>query len=372
MIVIIGAGLAGLGVGWSLAKAGRAVTVFDRGVAGHGTSWAAGGMLAPNAEAEPGEESLLPLLLAGRHLWPAFRKELEAASGIGIDYRDEGTLVVAIDRDDAERLDSLHAYQRKMGLEVERLSGREALRKEPHLSRKITAALFSPRDHQVDNRKLVQALKAAFLAAGGRLEEKRTVDRILLQGERVSGVRLGEGSLDCTQVVLAAGPWSRQIAGLPDHVLPPVRPLKGQMVALQMPPGAPLLHHVLWVPDGYLIPRLDGRLLVGGTVEEMGFDASVTAGGMMDILWNAWEALPALYDLPLVESWAGLRPASRDDAPILGPTAIEGLVMATGHHRNGVLLTPLTAQAVSHFILHDEMPRGAADFTLARFAEEMA
>ncbi len=368
MIVIVGGGLAGLGIGWRLVQAGRSVTVLDRGRAGRGASWAAAGMLAPQVEAEPGEETLLPLLVEGRARWDGFAAELEAAAGLAVDYRGEGTLVVAVERDEAERLDFLHGYQRDMGLAVERLTGREALRLEPHLSRKVTAALYSPQDHQVDNRKLVLALKAAFLAGGGILREDCPVEAIEIQGGRVRGVRLADGPMACATLVLAAGAWSRELAGLPEELRPPVRPLKGQMLALQMDPAAPILSHVLWVPSGYLVPRHDGRLLIGGTVEEMGFDDTVTAGGVMDILWNAWEALPGIYDLPLVETWTGFRPASRDDAPILGPTAVEGLIMATGHHRNGVLLTPLTADAVSHFILHDELLPTVENFTLARFA----
>jgi glycine oxidase len=366
-IAIIGAGICGLSIGWRLAAAGRRVTLFDRAKAGQGATWAAGGMLAPQVEAEPGEEVLLPLLLESRASWAAFARELEAATGLGVDHRTEGTLVVALDRDDEERLAFQHRYQREQGLAVEWLNGAEARRLEPHLSRRVIAALFSPLDHQVDNRKVATALKAAFLAAGGELREDCAVDAVLTRGERVRGVRTGEESVIADWVVLAAGAWSRNIAGLPDSVRPPIRPLKGQMVALQMPAAAPLLRHVVWIPDGYLIPRYDGRLLIGGTVEEMGFDTQLTAGGLFEVLRGAWEALPAVYDLPVLETWAGLRPASRDDAPILGPTAVEGLVMATGHHRNGILLAPITADAISRVILKGEVPPAIAPFSLDRF-----
>ncbi len=167
---------------------------------------------------------------------------------------------------------------------------------------------------------------------------------------------------------MAAGAWSREIEGIPDHLRPPVRPVKGQMAAVQMPPEAPLLRHVVWIPEGYLVPRLDGRLIIGGTVEEMGFDDRLTAGGIMEVLRNAWEALPGIYDLPLVETWCGFRPTSRDDAPIFGPTELPGLVMATGHHRQGVLLAPITAEAISAFILTGSLPEAARPFTLDRFS----
>jgi len=367
-IAIVGAGLSGLSVGWYLARRGVEVTLFDSGRAGQGASWAAAGMLAPQVEAEPGEESLLPLLLHSRAAWPAFAAELEAASGQKLDYRDDGTLMVALDRDDAERLAFQRDYFTDQGLSVEWLSSREVQRLEPYLTRRVTAGLRSPLDHQVDNRKVVAALKAAFLAAGGHLRENCAVQEILTTGGKLSGLGTAEGEVSADCVVLAAGAWSHDIAGLPAAARPPVRPVKGQMAAVQMPAAAPLLRHVVWIPEGYLVPRLDGRLIVGGTVEEMGFDESLTAGGVMEVLRNAWEALPGIYDLPLIETWSGFRPTSRDDAPILGPCALPGLVMATGHHRQGVLLAPVTAEAVSAYILEGALPAVARPFTMARFA----
>ncbi len=372
MIAIIGGGVCGLGIGWRLAQAGRAVTVFDRGQAGWGATWAAAGMLAPQVEAEPSEEKLLALLLESRDMWAGFAAEVEAASDIAIDYRTEGTLVVAHDRDDVERLRFRYDYLSDLGLELEWISGGEAREREPHLAPGIRAAIFSAPDHQVDNRRLAAALREAYLRAGGDLRENTPVHEVVRDGERVAGVRTDDGTLGADTVVLAAGPWSRDIGGLPEALRPPVRPLKGQMLAVLMPRGAALLDHVVWGPAIYLVPRSDGRLLIGATVEEMGFDASLTAGGMMDLLREAWETLPGIYDLPVVESWVGFRPASPDDAPILGPTALEGLVMATGHHRNGILLAPATAEAVSRYILSGDLPAVARPFTIARFAGEPA
>jgi glycine oxidase len=369
-IAIIGAGVCGLGIGWRLAQAGRAVTVIDRARAGQGASWAAAGMLAPQVEAEPGEEALLPLLLESRNMWAGFAAELEAASGIGVGYRTEGTVVVALDRDDREKLKFRYDYLMGLGgLALEWLTGAEARRREPHLARGVTGAIASPLDHQVDNRKVVEALRAAFLAAGGTLIEDHAVEELLHDGARVTGVRLADRIVAAETVVLAAGAWSRNIAGVPEAARPPVRPVKGQMLALQMDPAAPLTAHVIWGPDCYLVPRGDGRLVVGATVEEMGFDTRLTGGGIFELLRAAWETLPGIYDLPLVESWAGLRPASRDDAPILGTTEIEGLVLATGHHRNGILLTPITADAISRLVLDGAAPPAIRPFSLERFAK---
>ncbi|SNB66431.1 glycine oxidase ThiO [Thermoflexus hugenholtzii] len=366
-IVIVGGGICGLSIGWFLARSGYPVTLLERGGAGLGATWAAAGMLAPHAEAEPGEEGLLPLLRASRDMWADFARELEAASGIPVDYRDEGTLVVALDRDDAERLRFLYEFQRGQGLPTEWLSGYEARRMEPHLSRSVVAAIYSPQDHQVDNRKVARALVEAFRRAGGRLREHTEVTGIVIDENRVLGVRLTRGFLEARTVILAAGAWSAQIPGLPEEVRPPVRPVKGQMLAVQMPPEAPLIRHVVWGPDAYLVPRRDGRLLIGATVEEKGFDASLTAGGIFRLLRGAWEMLPGIDELPIVEMWAGFRPGSRDDAPILGPTGVEGLILATGHYRNGILLAPITAYAIHHLIARGELPEIAKPFTLERF-----
>ena len=369
MIVVVGAGICGLGIAWQLAKAGRPVTLFDRDLAGKATSWAAGGMLAPQVEAEPGEEAALPLLLESRARWRDFAAELEADAGMAVDYRTEGTLVVALDRDDRERLEFLLAYYRDMNLEVEGLTGREMLRREPYLSRRVIAGLHSPLDHQVDNRKVVKALKSAFLAAGGTLRECCPVVGLEWAAGRVAGVRTEEGSTSAEAVVLAMGPWARELPDIPADFLPPVRPLKGQMAAVQMPAAEPLLRHVVWIPDGYLIPRYDGRLLIGGTMEDVGFDENLTAGGIMEILRNAWEALPGIYDAPLIETWVGFRPTSRDDSPILGPSGVDGLIYAAGHHRNGILLAPVTAKAVASYIECGELPEAVRPFTMARFRE---
>jgi glycine oxidase len=367
-VATIGAGVSGLGIAWRLAAAGCPVTVFERGAAGRGASWAAAGMLAAGLEAEPGEERLLALNLEGQRLWPAFRDQLEAASGVGVGYREEGTLAVALTRDDVERLRFAFEFQRAGGIQLEWVSGVEARRLEPHLRPGVAAAVLSPNDHQVDSRRLVLALKQAFLAAGGALREHAEVRAIDVEGGRVRGVVVGDEHFAADVVVLAGGAWSAGLEGLPAVARPPVRPVKGQMLALRMDPQQPLLRHVLWAPKGYLVPKADGRLIVGGTVEERGFDPELTAGGVLALLEAAWRALPTIEELPIDELWTGFRPTSRDDAPILGPTAVEGLFVATGHHRNGILLTPLTASTVSEAILSGRVPEIIRAFTIDRFA----
>ena len=367
-VAVVGAGVCGLGIGWRLAQAGCAVEVFDRGRAGRGATWAAAGMLAAGAEAEPGEERLLDLTRLAQGMWPDFARDLAAASGIDVDYRDEGTLVVALTRDDAEQLRFTYDYQRDQGIALDWLSGAEARRREPYLRPGIAGAVFSPADHQVDNRKLAAALAEAFRRAGGVLHEDTAVTAIDMDAGRARGVWVNGARRAADTVVLAAGAWSRSIDGLPNEALPPVRPVKGQCLALRMDPAAPLLRHVLWAPKVYMVPRNDGRLIVGATVEEKGFDEELTAGGVYELLEAAWRPLPGLEELPIDEMWVGFRPTSRDDAPILGPTSIEGLVLATGHHRNGILLAPVTAEVVSRFVLTGELMAAAAGFTLDRFA----
>jgi glycine oxidase len=372
-IVVIGAGVIGLGVAWRLAQRGAAVTVLDRGAAGMGASHAAAGMLAICAEAEPGEERLVALGRASQALWPAFAREVEAASGLSVDLRGEGTLVVALTADDQARLNHRLEFQKSLGLPVEWISGSDARRHEPHLAPGLAGAVLSPDDHQVDNRKLVAALRVAAAGAGAAIREHQAVARILIAGGRAVGVALADGSeLHADGVVLAAGAWSRRIDGLPPNARPPVRPVKGQMIALRMDPDAPLVTHVLWAPGAYLVPRNDGRLIVGATVEEKGFDTTLTAGGTLALLEAAWRALPGIEELPIDDMWVGHRPGSRDDAPILGPGPVEGLAYATGHYRNGILLTPVTADTIARLVLDGEIDPVIAPFGMERFRPAMA
>jgi glycine oxidase len=371
-IAIVGGGVIGLSIGWRLAEAGCPVDVYERGKAGRGASWAAAGMLAAGVESEPGEEGLLPLTRASQALWPGFARALEAASGIDVGLREEGTLVIALTRDDAERLRFTFDLQRRLGIEIEWLSGAEALRREPHLSPRVAAACFSPHDTQVDNRRVAEALIEALRRAGGRLHEESAVEAIDVAGGAARGVIVAGERRRADIVVLAAGAWAQEIAGIPPAARPPVRPVKGQTVTLRMDKAAPLLRHVLWAPKAYLVPRRDGRLIVGATVEERGFDEWLTAGGVMALLEGAWRALPGTEELPIDEMRVGLRPGSRDDAPFLGTCPVERLVLAVGHHRNGILLTPITADAVSALVLTGTAPAAIRPFGLDRFARARA
>ncbi|MCG5243000.1 glycine oxidase ThiO [Azospirillum doebereinerae] len=371
-VAILGAGCIGLSVAWRLAAAGCSVDVFDPGEAGRGATHAAGGMLAACVETEPGEESLLPLTRASQALWPGFAQELEEASGLSVDLRTEGTMVIALTADDAAKVRFLHGFQRDLGLPVEWLGGAEVRRREPYLQPGVAGALFCREDHQVDNRKLAAALIRAARAAGARIHERCDRPTLVTAQGRAAGVRVGDVTVSADRVVLAAGAWSGGVEGLPPVAKPPVRPVKGQMLCLRMDARLPLLRHVVWTPGTYLIPRLDGRLLIGATTEERGFDDRLTAGGQFALLEGAWRALPGIAELPIEESWAGFRPGSRDDAPILGESAVEGLIHATGHHRNGVLLTPVTADGIARLVLTGETDPVMRPFAADRFAPQGA
>lgn len=371
-VLIIGGGAIGLAIGWRLARAGCSVGVFDRGRVGHSASWASAGMLSPLSEAQFEEEALLRLGLKAMEVYPDFVRELEAETGCCVGYRRDGVLMVGITQDDLEYLKFRYRYQRDLGLPVTYLSGAEAREKEPHLSAQVSAAVWCPGDHQVDNRQLTMALKRGVETAGGDIFERAEVDELLVDGTRVRGLRTRDEVHTGDTVVLASGCWARLLPGLPDCAKPPVRPVRGQIARLGMTPEL-ALNTMVWYSRvatsavAYLVPKNNGHLVLGATSEEMGFDADVTAGGMFELLRAAWEVVPGIYDLPIVESMAGLRPGSRDDAPILGQTPVEGLIMATGHYRKGILLTPLTALAIAEVILEGHTPEIIRPFGIDRF-----
>jgi glycine oxidase len=370
-VAIIGAGVIGLAIGWRLAQAGCKVELFDAGLAGSGASHAAAGMLAACAEAEPGEEGLLALNRASQTLWPAFAADLEAASGMDVGLREEGTLVVALTADDAAKLRHQHAFQKSLGLPVEWLTAAEARRKEPHLATKLAGALWCPQDHQADNRQTAAALKVAALKAGAVLHEHAKVERVETHDGKARGVVVAGVLHAADTVILAAGAWSRGVTIAPAAPLP-VRPIKGQMLALRMDPAAPLLTHVLWGPGTYMVPRKDGRLIIGATVEEKGFDTDITAGGQLALLTHAWRCVPTIEELTIIEQWVGFRPGSRDDAPILGASEVAGLIHATGHHRNGILLLPVTTSTICALVLNGQTDPLIAPFGAERFAARAA
>ena len=372
-ILIIGGGVIGLGIGWQLAKSGASVTIYEQAEAGRAASWAAAGMLAPLAEAHTEEPELLKLGCQSLALYPQWVRELEADAEMPIGYRVEGTLIVGLEPDDTHQLRHLYASQQDLGLNVEWLTGRAAREIEPALSPRVTAAIHCETDHQVDNRLMVKALQRAYQRYGGALHENNAVESIQIGNGIATGIKTQDGEkYNGDVIMLSAGCESAQIQGLPDAIRPPVRPVKGQMLALQMEDGITVKNVIRTVRarypmSVYLVPRTDGRLIVGATSEEMGFDTRLTAGGVFELLRGAWEAVPGIYELPLLETWTGLRPGSRDNAPILGETPIENLIYATGHYRNGILLTPITAYEVSKLVLTGETSETIAPFQLDRF-----
>ena len=374
-VIIVGGGVIGLGIGWQLAKAGAAVTIHERGQAGRGASWAAGGMLGPIAEAHIDELDLLKLSNQSLERYPEWVNELESETDLTIGYRAEGTLIIGIQPDDTYQLKHAYTLYQDLGLNVEWLSGQEAREIEGALSPYVTAAIRCETDHQVDNRLMVQALQHAYLSRGGVLNQNSTVERIVIENGSATGIETTEGFDGADVCILAAGCWSGQISGLPDTVIPPVRPVKGQMLALQMREDLMISNVIRTVKARYpmpvyLVPRSDGRLVIGATTEELGFDTDLIVGGIYELLHGAFEVVPGFYELPLIETWTGLRPGSSDNAPILGKTSVENLIYATGHYRNGILLTPITAYEISKLILTGETSETIAPFDLERFTKD--
>jgi glycine oxidase len=369
-VVVVGGGVIGLAIAWRAASAGMTVTVVDE-TPGQGASWAAAGMLAPVTEVHYGERPLLALNLAAADRWPAFAGEVEEASGHPVGYRPGGTLAVARDADDNAALEDLYQFQLRCGLQVTRLRSRECRQLEPGLAPSIRGGVLAAGDHQVDNRALVEALLIACRRSGVRLLEGRVAE-LTVEGDRVTGVVLAGGahpnSLPAGAVVLAAGCWSGGLGGLAAEALPPVRPVKGQLLYLRGSAGEPLCSRNVRGLEVYVVPRGDGRVVVGATVEEQGFDTRVTAGAVHDLLRAALELLPDVAELELLETVVGLRPGSPDNAPMLGPAGPEGLVVATGHYRNGILLTPVTADAIAELLATGRVPELIAPFTPGRFA----
>jgi glycine oxidase len=358
--VVVGAGLIGLACAWRAAERGLSVLVVERGAEpGAGASGVAAGMLAPVTEADFGEERLLRMNLAARERWTAFAAQLEERAGLPTGYRETGALVVAADRDDAEELRRLHAFQRSLGLDADWLPPGECRRLEPGLSPRIAGGIHSPHEAQADPRAVLRALREAFRHAGGELACGLEVDGLQVAGERVTGVRTAQGAVDAAQVVIAAGPWSPALA--PREPRPPVRPVKGQILELRARAGmAEPLERIVRTPRCYLLARGDGRVVLGATVEEQGFDTAVTADGVYRLLEAAWEVLPEVGELELVSARAGPRAGSRDNVPIVGrDEALGGLVWATGHYRNGVLLAPHTAEQVAALLAGERVEAGA-------------
>ncbi|MFF2642596.1 glycine oxidase ThiO [Streptomyces niveus] len=375
-VLVVGGGIIGLVTAWRAAQRGLGVTVVDPEPGG-GAALVAAGMLAAVSELDHGEQTLLGLNIASARLYPDFVAELESVTGQDTGYRACGTLAVALDSDDRAQLRELHALQRRSGLESEWLTGRECRRLEPMLAPGVRGGLRVDGDHQIDPRRLAAALVTACERTGV-VFHRAWAERLRVAGDRAAGVTLAGGpergaELDAGQVVIAGGSLSGRLAGVPDDVVAPVRPVKGQVLRLTVPrPYAPFLSRTLRAEVRgshiYLVPRENGELVLGATSEELGWDTTVTAGGVYELLRDAHELLPGITELPLTETRAGLRPTSPDNAPLLGPTALPGLHLATGHHRNGVLLTPVTGQVMATVLTTGELPDDARPFAPGRFS----
>ncbi|WP_186832338.1 glycine oxidase ThiO [Micromonospora endolithica] len=352
-VAVVGAGPVGLAIAWRCAARGLRVVVHDP-APGSGASWVAAGMLAPVAEAYFGEHELTGLLTASAARWPAFAAELTEATGADLGYRTDGTLLVGLTADDLAEARRLWAYQQGLGLPVTPLRPSELRDREPALATRVRGGAFAPTDHQVDPRRLVAALRTAAVRAGATLAPS-AVDRL--------------SDLDAGVTVVAAGCGAAALAGLP------VRPVKGQVVRLRAPGGvAPGFRHVIrGYADGehvYLVPRVDGEVVVGATVEER-TDTTVTAEAVLRLLRAAVDLLPELAGYDLVETVAGLRPGTPDNAPILGPLpGRPGVLAATGHHRHGIVLTPVTADLIADLITTGVADPLLAPFTPDRFTTE--
>ncbi len=349
--LFVGGGVIGLASAWRARQAGMTVAVVDP-APGRGASWVAAGMLAPVGEASFGEEALVEALVVAASRWTAFAAELEAASGLAVGYRPCGTVTVAVDASDRLAVDELLAFQQRLGLDAGRLSARECRQRVPALAPGIRGGSWVPGDHQVDNRRLLEALEVACRAAGVEVVAQR-VDEVLRDDRGASvGVRLADRSPRlAAAVVLCAGAECGRVGGVPDGAVPPVRPVKGHVLRLAGAAAAPLLPcTVRGTVHGrpcYLVPRADGSMVVGATSEERGFDTTVQAGAVHALLDDARTLVPGVDELELVECRAGVRPGSPDNAPFVGWTPVPRLAVASGHYRNGILLAPLTADAIA-------------------------
>lgn len=356
--VIVGGGVIGLCCAWSIARRGGQVAVLERDAPPAGATRVAAGMLAPVGELAFGEPELLRMTLAAAERYPSFVAELESASGVECGFMRQGALHVALDRDEAAELRRVHDLQRSLGLGAEWLAPRRCRELEPGLTPSLNGGVHAPGEGAVDPRRLTTALLAALATGGVEVRTGVEVREAVMDGVRLSGVRTDSGEeLRADAIVLAAGAWSGVAGWLPENARPPVRPVKGQILELRALDGAPPCGRILASERVYLVPRPDGRLIAGATVEERGFDTAVTAGGIHELLREAYRLLPEVAEMELVEAMAGLRPGTPDNLPLIGPGVIEGLVLACGHYRNGILLAPTTGDAVAELLAGDRTPQ---------------
>ena len=386
-VVVVGGGVAGLAAARELARRGMGVHVLESGRLGAQATSAAGGMLAPQAEADRRDE-LFELLCASREAWPSFAEELREESGIDVELDRAGTLYLALTEEDEREVGRRYEWQTREGLEVERLTAREAREIEPEVSPRVRAALRFPRDWQVENRLLVRALAESAARFGVRFSEGTAATSVRVIAGRAAGVETSRGFAPAGAVVLAAGAWASRVplmvterdtdeARAVEGAHPAVEPVRGQMLCFARPrESGAFVRHVVYSPRGYVVPRRDGRLLAGSTTERADFDCSVTPEGLSAVTSHAVEIAPRLASLTLADSWAGLRPRSEDGLPVLGESAAcAGLFYATGYYRNGILLAPAAARIVADMVTGVATtlpPRALEAFSPARFGRTLA
>jgi glycine oxidase len=395
-VVVIGGGVAGLSVARELARWGTRVALVERGRLGAEASWAAAGMLAPQVEADARDE-FFDFACSSRDAYPTFAAALREEAGIDIELDCTGTLRLAFTEEDERECARRFEWQRREGLIVEQLNAAEVLALEPHLSARVRGALRFPRDWQVENRRLCEALARASELAGVRVLEDTEARSLEVRGGRFASVETSRGSISAGAVVVACGAWSSLRTTEKSHGAtadesdtaqsssltfatpathddanarqsPSIEPVRGQILCYVMPEDDPLVRHVVYGAGGYVVPRRDGRLLAGTTTERAGFDKSVTDEGRRAIRSYAEEIAPGVAGLKITDEWAGLRPRAEDDLPVLGASReIENLFYATGHYRNGILLAPLTGALVAEMIMSGATPAPLAPFSPARF-----
>ena len=349
-VVIIGGGVIGLTIARSLALRGvRYVCLVERAGLGSEASFAAAGMLLPQVEADA-QDDFFTLACQSRDMYPSFAAALLEETGIDVELDTTGTLYLAFTEHDQQEIDKRYNWQTRAGLPVELVSAAAARELEPCIADSIRGALLFPNDIQVENRRLLSALANSVDKLGVNIATQTNVDSLIIEGNTVQGVQTNRGRIDCSSVVIAAGSWTSFIKSSSPFKIPEIEPVRGQMICLEAKPQ--LTRHVIYSPRGYLVPRRDGRVLAGSTSERVGFAKYVTSGGIASILRNALEISPAISTLPIVDTWAGLRPKAADGLPVLGRCdEIDGLFYATGHYRNGILLAPLTGELVSKAIV---------------------
>jgi glycine oxidase len=369
-VAVVGGGVVGLAAAWRALRRGLHVVVFDP-TPGMGASWAAAGMLAPFSEASPREAALFPLTSDSLSRWPGFVADLEADTGMEVGLRREGTLAIAFDDDDRRRLLDVLDRSRGFGLLSEWLTGSACRRLEPALHPSVRGGFEVPTDLQVDNRAVIAALLAALEKAGSLRREAVVELRLAHSGKAHTLVSSVGELVEVDKVVLATGASPLPIAGLPAPLRPPVRPVRGDIIRVRGNVDEPVLSRVVRAQvEGrfvYLVPRRNGEVVVGATSEEGGFRLESRAGAIHDLLHDALAVVPALSELELVEVIGRLRPATPDNAPVIGPTEVEGVVLAAGHYRHGFLLAPLSADAVVAALLGEPGPASVAPFGPARF-----